>query len=318
MSGSRNFRSKCIAAWDRFLFEGCDPRIASAFRIGFAILILIQVAVVWNDAAMWFSDEGVLSVGTAKLTTRPLGWSLFYWVPSAPPLIQGTLVALALHAVLMLLGVFSRVQAAAIFVWLVSLQNRNPLINDGEDTVFRIFAFMMIWLPLDAYWSILRRSNDSVTRSRSHSSAWGLRLIQIEMTAIYASAAISKLGGETWQDGTAMWYVSRMTDNFGRLIPSALFDHFWVSAGLTWGALFIEAVLPIALWNRRTRKIAILAGVALHLGIELSMNLFLFEWVMVLGLLTFVVPSEWAFVRPRENWTIAARHLRCYFGGGSN
>lgn len=306
MSQWRDFGSKCIAAWDRFLFEGCDPRIASVFRIGFAILILIQVAVVWNDAVMWFSDEGVLNVGTAKLTTRPLGWSLFYWVPSTPLWIHGALVALASHAVLMLLGVFSRVQAAAIFVWLVSLQNRNPLINDGEDTVFRIFAFMMIWLPLDAYWSILRRSHDSVARSRRYSSAWGLRLIQIEMTAIYASAAISKLGGETWQNGTAMWYVSRMTDNFGRLIPSVLFDHFWVTAGLTWGALFIEAVLPFALWHRQTRKIAILAGVALHLGIELSMNLFLFEWVMILGLLTFVVPSEWAFMARRENGTLAA------------
>jgi len=194
---------------------------------------------------------------------------------------------------LMLFGVFSRVQAAAIFVWLVSFQNRNPLINDGEDTVFRIFAFMMIWLPLDAYWSVLRRSSESVARARSHASAWGLRLIQIEMAAIYASAAISKLSGETWQNGTAMWYVSRMTDNFGRLVPSVYFDHFWVSAGLTWGALFIEATLPVALWFRGTRKLAILAGVALHLGIELSMNLFLFEWVMMLGLLAFVVPSEW-------------------------
>ena len=287
------FNSRCMDAWDKFLFEGCDPRIASLFRIGFATLILIQVAVVWHDADRWFSDTGVMSVSTAKLTTGPVGWSLFYLIPSTPFVIRGALVALLLHATLMLFGVFSRVQAAAIFVWLVSFQNRNPLINDGEDTVFRIFAFMMIWLPLDAYWSVLRRSSESVARARSHASAWGLRLIQIEMAAIYASAAISKLSGETWQNGTAMWYVSRMTDNFGRLVPSVYFDHFWVSAGLTWGALFIEATLPVALWFRGTRKLAILAGVALHLGIELSMNLFLFECVMMLGLLAFVVPSEW-------------------------
>lgn len=301
MSFWRIFSSKCMAAWDRFLFEGCDPRIASVFRIGFAILVLIQIAIVWDDAAMWFSDEGVLSVSTAKLTTQPVGWSLFYWVPSTPLVIRGSLFALAIHAALMLVGVFSRVQAAAIFLWLVSFQNRNPLINDGEDTVFRIFAFMMVWLPLDAYWSVLRRSCDSVAKARSPSSAWGMRLIQFEMTAIYASAAISKLSGETWQNGTAMWYVSRMTDNFGRLVPSVYFDHFWVSAGLTWGALFIEAALPVALWFRWTRKIAILAGLALHLGIEVSMNLFLFEWVMILGLLAFVVPSEWQFLRRKSN-----------------
>lgn len=306
MSAWRTFSSRCIAAWDRFLFEGCDPRIASVFRIGFAILVLIQVAVVWDDAAMWFSDEGVLSVDTARLTTRPFGWSLFYWVPSTPLLIHGALWILVIHAVLMLVGVFSRLQAAAIFVWFVSFQNRNPLINDGEDTVFRIFAFMMVWLPLDAYWSVLRRPNDSVAKSRAKSSAWALRLIQIEMTAIYASAAMSKLAGETWQNGTAMWYVSRMTDNFGRLVPSIYFDQFWVSAGLTWGALFVEAVLPVALWFRGTRKLAILAGLALHLGIELSMNLFLFEWVMILGLLAFVVPNEWGIAGRRESNSVPA------------
>jgi len=292
----RAWKDRCIAASDRFLFEGCDPCIASLFRIGFSLLVLIQVAVVWKDAELWFSDAGVMSVGTAKLTTRPVGWSLFYLVPSTPLVIRGALVALLLHATLMLLGVFSRVQAAAIFVWLVSFQNRNPLINDGEDTVLRIFAFMMIWLPLDAYWSVLRRSSESVAKARSLSSGWGLRMIQIELVAIYASAATSKFAGETWQNGTAMWYVSRMNDNFGRLVPSIYFDQFWVSAGLTWGALFIEATLPVALWFRRTRKLAIVAGLALHLGIESSMNLFLFEWIMMLGLFTFVVPSEWGFV----------------------
>jgi hypothetical protein len=119
------------------------------------------------------------------------------------------------------------------------------------------------------------------------------------MTAIYASAALSKFYGETWRDGTAMWYVSRMTDNYGRWIPSTYFDIGWVSASATWGALLVEALLPIALWFRPTRPLAILAGIGLHLSIELSMNLFLFQWIMMLGLMAFVVPSEWTRRRAR-------------------
>jgi hypothetical protein len=84
-----------------------------------------------------------------------------------------------------------------------------------------------------------------------------------------------------------------MSDNYGRLIPSSLFDLYALSAIATWTTLIIEGALPIALWIRPFRKWAIIAGFALHLGIELSMNLFLFQWIMMLGLLSFVIPNEW-------------------------
>lgn len=284
---------RVVAAWDRFLFESCDPRVVPVIRIGFAVLILIQTWVAWVDADFWFTDSGVLRSETAQQITGPSGWSLLYLFPSTIAAVQYGLIVLWLHATLLLLGWWSRIQAAAIFVWLVSFQNRNPMIIDGEDTVMRLFAFMMIWLPLDPYWSI-RRSREVASRSSpDFASAWALRLIQIEMTAIYASTVICKMYGETWQNGTAVWHVSRMTDYFGRWVPSTLFDIHWVSSAATWGTLLIEAFLPIGLWLRPTRKYAILAGAALHLGIEFSMNLFLFQWIMLLGLVAFVVPSEW-------------------------
>ncbi len=86
-----------------------------------------------------------------------------------------------------------------------------------------------------------------------------------------------------------------MSDVYGRpLAPDFLFDIPWLVAMITWVVLVIEAALPIALWFRPTRKIAIVLGVLLHLGIELSMNLFLFEWIMILGLLTFIRTEEWS------------------------
>ncbi len=296
----KNWGKQVVAAWDRFLFESCDPRIVPVIRVGFAILIVVQTCVAWVDAEFWFTDAGVLRVETAKRIMGSSGWSLFYVLPSTGPVIRFCLIALIAHSCMLLLGIWSRFQAVAIFLWLVSFQNRNPFIHDGEDTVFRLVAFMIVWLPLDAYWSVRRSGNGRSGSSgnlscANRSSAWALRLIQIEMTAIYASTAISKLCGETWRDGTALWYVSRMTDNFGRGIPSDFFDYYFVSAVSTWGTLLIEASLPLALWFRPTRKYAILVGVGLHLAIEFSMNLFLFQWIMILGLMSFVVPSEWGW-----------------------
>jgi hypothetical protein len=85
-----------------------------------------------------------------------------------------------------------------------------------------------------------------------------------------------------------MYHVSRMSDQFGRLAPPGICDPYWASAALTWGALGLETLLPLVLWYRPIRSWAILAGMALHMGIELSMHLFLFEWLMMLGLLSFL------------------------------
>ncbi|MCY3004447.1 MAG: HTTM domain-containing protein [Planctomycetota bacterium] len=278
---------------DRFLFESCDPQLAPILRIGFALLVSIQTLVVWPDAAYWYCDSGVLRSQTAAQILGPRAWSLLNWLPSEPWAARLGLLCLGLHSLLMLLGFYSRFQVAAIFVWLVSFQNRNPLITDGEDTVFRILAFLLIWLPLDARWSVRSLAGSkSAGQAPSSKDAWALRLIQFQMTVIYASTALCKMEGETWQNGSAVWYVSRMTDNFGRWISPEWFDWPWVSPLATWGTLAVEAVLPIGLWIPKTRWVTIVLAVLMHLGIEGSMNLFLFQWIMLLGLISFAGRSK--------------------------
>jgi hypothetical protein len=291
---------RIVRGLDWFLFESCDPRVVPILRIGFALMIIIQALVLWPDAGYWFTDSGVMRTQTAREILGPGSWSLLYYLPSEPWVVQSALAIWIVNGALMLVGFYSRVQAAAIFVWLVSFQNRNPSIHDGEDTVFRIFAFLMVWLPLDAYWSIRKRGESLEPRQDSKNradrsvgrcvaaDAWALRLFQVQMTAIYASTALSKLEGSTWNDGTAVWYVSRMTDNFGRWISPSWLDQPYASELATYGTLAIECFLPFGLWIPRLRWLAICLGVLLHLGIEFSMNLFLFQWVMILGLIAFV------------------------------
>ena len=282
-----------LRRWDHFLFESCDPLLAPVLRIGFALLIVIQTLCVWPDAAYWYSDSGVLKSQTAEQILGPQAWSLLHCLDSEPWIAQLGLLCLMIHSGLMLLGCYSRFQVAAIFVWLVSFQNRNPLITDGEDTVFRILAFLLIWLPLDAKWSVTSLwDSKKAHRTPSAKDAWALRLIQIQMTVIYASTALCKIEGETWQNGSAVGYVSRMTDNFGRWISPEWFDWPWITLLATWGTLAIEAFLPFGLWIPKIRWLAIGLAALMHLGIEASMNLFLFQWVMLLGLVSFAGGSK--------------------------
>lgn len=267
---------------------------ASILRVGYAALLMIYVSVWMIDCTQWFSDEGVVSAVAARQLAVVPKWSLLDLLPSTPPAITFYLTCLFVHAVLMLLGCWSRFQAACIFVWLVTFQHRNQLICDSEDTVFRLFAFFFMFLPLDHAWSIGRWLQGWPRSSATSVDAWAVRLVQIQMTLIYASAAWSKLQGSTWLDGTALYLVSRVTDLYGRFwVPSAIFETPWSVQLATWSVPAIEALLPLGLWYQRTRRWAIIAGITFHLAIEYSMNLFLFQWIMMVGLLAFAQPSNW-------------------------
>lgn len=68
---------------------------------------------------------------------------------------------------------------------------------------------------------------------------------------------------------------------------------------LSWLALCIELCAPILLWFAETRRAALAAVVALHLGIEYAMNLLLFEWVMPIGWISHAQPEDLSWLRSR-------------------
>ncbi len=283
-----SLKNRWLARIDRFFFATCDPSWAPVLRIMFAVMLIIVSAVWLRDAEHWFSDQGVLTRATAHHLNNYSRLSLLDWLPSTGPVVTLCLWIMLIQSACLLLGLYSRFQMICLFIWIVSFQHRNPLICDGEDTLFRWFAFLMIFLPLDCRWSIASWLHWSTPVAATSANAWALRLMQIQMTLIYASATWNKLWGETWQNGTALYFVSHMNDHFGRMPYSTrLYDSLWLVQLQTWGVLVVEAVLPILLWVPRLRTLAILLGIGLHLGIELTMHLFLFEWIMIFGLLTF-------------------------------
>ncbi len=276
---------------DRLIFNACQPALVPWLRIGFAVLAAINTLVWMRDGGYWFSNDGVLTTDTAIEINRHARWSLLFTLPGSPQLVQGCLTLLLLHCLCLALGLWSRIQMVCIFVWLVSFQNRNPIICDAEDTLFRCFAFAMIFLPLDCGYSLSRawRRRRGRLMDIQLRDTWAVSLMQFQMTVIYLSAAWSKCWGNTWQDGTALYYVSHMTDLFGRMPAlTTLFDQLWLVRLMTWGVVVIEGLLPVFLWIPRTRRWGVALGIALHLGIELTMNLFLFEWLMILGLVSFL------------------------------
>jgi hypothetical protein len=120
------------------------------------------------------------------------------------------------------------------------------------------------------------------------------------MAVIFLSAGLYKLSTEEWFGGTAMYYVSRLDDYFGRLpMPTWLFDSPWSVAIITWTVVAGELLVPVFVWFRETRRWALAVAVLFHLGNEWAMHLFLFHWIMLVGWLAFVQPSDFAWWRKK-------------------
>ncbi len=283
-------RSGAGAMWDAFFHLPIDVRICSAFRIAFSVLLLINVLAYLPYVQEFFAEDGALPYEPSRNLIDPDTLTLFSLLPRTAAVAWICYALFLANALGLLAGLWARFQAAAVFVWLVSFQHRNYLINDGEDTLFRLFAFLLIFLPLSEVWSLdawLARRRGRAPQPRR--PAFALRLIQIQTCVVVFSAGLEKWLGAEWRDGTAMYYVSRLDDLFGRFpLPAGWLESLPFLKATSWATLAFETAVPILVWFPRLRLGAVAAAIVFHLSIEYTMNLFLFQWLMILGWLSFL------------------------------
>lgn len=276
-----------------------DFRIVAVLRMGYAVLLTVNLWFLTQDAAWWYGDSGVLSHSEAvRLRTESEWWTVM------PMLItDSAYVALGITGLATLslfVGCWPRVSALVILVGLTVLHHRNPLILDGEDNLFRLFAFFLALIPSGTSWSLRRTPRSELPMLAPMP---GLVLWRYQMSLIYLSTVWEKLNGSDWITGHAIYYISRLDDLFGTILaPSLIYDSLMLLRFVTWAVLLAEVFIAVGLWFRETRRWALVVAVCLHLSIELSMSLFLFQWLMLLGLIAFVTVEDVVAVRQRLGW----------------
>jgi len=300
--------------WNVFFHAPCDGRIVASVRIGYAAIVLVHLAALYPDLDLFFTDAGLLPTNVAQQIVSPNSWSIFFSLPSTSAVVHACFWLTVAHAALLLVGFLPRLNALLLFVWILSFQVRNQIIQDGEDCLMRLMGFFIIFLPSGACWSVnsllagtnlasgshepLSASDPPRDSARYAVPGWPLRLLQIEMAAMFFSAALVKLGGYAWMNGTALYYVSRLDDLFGRFpAPAWVFDTPLLVAGITWLVLLIETLVPLLIWFRETRLPCLAVLLVFHLANEWTMNLFVFHWLMICGWMAFLTPADFAWLR---------------------
>jgi len=87
-----------------------------------------------------------------------------------------------------------------------------------------------------------------------------------------------------------MQVVVQLDDMYGGYFnPDWLYQYHRPLAFLTYFTIAIQLVVPTMLWMKRTRAMGLLLAFVMHAGIDASMNLNMFHWIMITGWLSFLV-----------------------------
>lgn len=276
-----------------FFFKPQPVHTVALLRVLFGVVLLINWIMVWSHLDTFWGVEGIFSLETSLKMGGAFRFSLFELLPPDP---RGPALLALVHlgAVMgVLLGIFTRTSIAVAFFTLISFHNRNVFVLNSSDIVIRNFLFLLFltpcgdWLSVDRWWKVRQGLAPAEPLEKA---PWGLRLMQIQFSIIYIATVMFKMKGPLWADGTAVYTATRL-DEFVRM-PLGLLNSLAVIKFLTWSTLAVELALGTLIWIRELRYWVILAGIGLHLGIELSMNIPMFEWIMIITMICMVDPKD--------------------------
>lgn len=279
--------------WCAFWFAPADPRNLAMVRIACGAISLAWAVTLGFDLGPFYSTTG-LTGGTSPERD--------WWVPS--PLtaagsdlaVAAVYVALLCGSTALAIGWRSRWSAAVVFLAMTALARANPYVSNSGDTLLRLLAFYLLIAPSGAAMSLDRRRALRAGGSPTPvvHRVWPLRLIQIQLSVVYAAAVWTKLHGLEWRDGTAASFAMRLPDLVRFPAPSLVGRSELAAAVATYGVIVVEAVLAACLFSRRTRVPALLAGVALHLSIDLTIRVGFFTLAVLAAYLSATEASWFA------------------------
>jgi hypothetical protein len=132
---------------------GLDRRSLALLRVALSLLLCYDAWQRLDDVFAHYSSKGVLPVNVAMRTLNANTFSLFY-VNSTWYFAVALFLLLVCMSLVLLVGYRTKSATLACWLLLVSVHNRNALLNDAGDDLLRLVTFWSIFLPLGSAYSI--------------------------------------------------------------------------------------------------------------------------------------------------------------------
>ncbi len=282
-------------AWRKFWFEPQSITPLALYRILLNMLILQSLLVhIGTDFLTWYGPRAISPLEAIQQ---------YFWVgeprfdvmlslPQEDGWYVGYYISLVIATICGVLGLFTRYSTLYVCLGLISFHHHMPFNINGGDTFLRLTSIFLAASPCGEAWSldnvIKRRRGIPITKLHN---PWALRMIQLQLAIAYCDTFWCKIIGVQWLDGTAVYFATRLDDLLKVDIPF-LFDNLFYCKLLSWGTLIIEFAMWTFVWFKDLRYYVLLSALCLHLGIDLTINLPVFEWAFIFCLVTFIEPQD--------------------------
>jgi hypothetical protein len=287
--------------WQRFWFD-CDAEAHwRVFAKALSALMLIYYLGRLPDLRFAYGEEGMFTYRVLREVIPPsldeYRYSLLS-LSTSPVLLYALYGLLLASLVGVLFGIYPLVCSALAFGLHLSFANRGMFFTYGFDRVAGTFLFYLI-LAGGGSGGALR-------------SSVALRMMQLQVSVIYAYSGIDKIRGNAWWRGEAMWWLVSNPQQVA-------WDMTWLAAIpgilaiITVATWFWEVYFPLAVATS-ARRLWLIGGVLMHLGIATYMRLPFFATLMVVSYIFYLRPEELEALVNRISSTSIMEKYRAFTG----
>jgi uncharacterized membrane protein YphA (DoxX/SURF4 family) len=284
-----------VRAWDRFWFTPAQPHTLALIRVlGGAMLFYTHL--VWGLRLNAFlGPQAFIDNATAlKLQEGWYSWS-YLWYIESPALLWTLHIAALVIFALLTLGLFTRVVAVLACLITLAYCHRLHGAQFGLDQVNAMLAMYLMLAPCGEVFSLdrwlsIKRAGQRLAPRAFVSTNIAIRLIQLHMCVIYLFGGISKLRGQMWWDGSAVWGAIANLE-YQSIDLTWLAHYPWIIAALTHATIFWETFYCFTVWPKWSRPLTLAMAVAVHGGIAAALGMVTFGLAMIIANLAFISPS---------------------------
>ena len=280
------FRS-LLDFWNHFFFEEKTTEGISLFRILWMMIIFVHYLFDLSNISDFYGPHALTSIQTVKEQFPFFHANLFHLSNGGYEFTYGLALIYGIALITSIFGLYTRISIITVLLCMTSFHQRNIWLLSSSEVLMRTITLLLIFTPCGHSFSI-----DSLISFRKRKwPIWGTRLIQIQLSVVYLWTAWHKLKGDTWIDGSAVYYATRLEGFTNNTLPFVLDSILFLKLA-TWGTLIVEMALASLIWFSEFRKPLIYIGIIFHLVIEYLMSIPFFELYMIALLCLFFTPEE--------------------------
>jgi len=283
----------------RTYFE-MDPRTLAFGRIFFALVLIGDLIRRIPWLREFYSNAGILPNHTVLWRPPVSRLFSFFFMASLPEESAIWFVICFICFFCFLIGFKTRFFHVLSFVMTTSLHNRMLFAENWGGVAIGALMAWTLWLPMgrrisvDAVLASLRARRNETPEDLAaglpapdNTPAYSLAVfgLLLQIAIIYWFNFVHK-SGQTWKDGTAVYYVLHQ-ERIITWLGLQIREHvpYGITKLLTHGTLVIEAAAPFLILTpvfwRVTRPLTILLLVGLHGSIAAMVNLGIFSAAMI-------------------------------------